>query len=329
MARTSTPRTSAPAPRARSSRPPRVRRVTASAEVDALFKLPLGEFTPARNALAAQLKKAGRKAEADEAKALEKPSVSAWAVNQLYWRHRGLFDRLVAAGDRMRRAQAAHMTGDAAREPANARREVLTALTKIAEGLLLGGDYGATRDMLRRVTTTLEALSSYGSLPDAPPAGRLTDDVEPPGFEALAGLPMAGKKRQARAPEAHTRSRPAALPTKPARAKESGAAARRAEAERKSQLAAAKAAMRDAERALKVARKQAERAAAQLDAAATRAKVLEAERAQIEKRLAGAAKDAEAARRDAAEAVAKSNDASAAVTSAESAVELARRRLSL
>ena len=170
--------------------------MTASAEVDALFKLPLGEFTPARNALVAQLKKAGRQDEASEAKALTKPSVSAWVVNQLYWRHRGLFDRLIEAGDRMRRAQAAQMTGDAAREPANARREVLTALIKIAEGLLLGGDYGATRDMLRRVTTTLEALSSYGSLPDAPPAGRLTDDVEPPGFEALGGLLAGGRKRR-------------------------------------------------------------------------------------------------------------------------------------
>jgi len=52
-------------------------------EIDALFKLPLGEFTPARNALAARLKKAGEQAEADAVKALPKPSVAAWVVNQL------------------------------------------------------------------------------------------------------------------------------------------------------------------------------------------------------------------------------------------------------
>jgi hypothetical protein len=299
--------------------------VTASAEVDALFKLPLGEFTPARNALVAQLKKAGRQDEAGEAKALTKPSVSAWVVNQLYWRHRGLFDRLIESGDRMRRAQAAQMTGDAAREPANARREVLTALTNIAEGLLLGGDYGATRDMLRRVTSTLEALSSYGSLPSAPSAGRLTDDVEPPGFEALLGLPSAGKKRPAHAPPTPRHSPPAPPANKSARVDQR--AVQRAEQERKSRLAEAKAAMRDAERALKVARTQAERAAARLDATATRAKALEAKRAQIEKQLAGTAKDFEAARRDMAEAATTSNDATAAVTRAESAVELARRRL--
>jgi hypothetical protein len=59
-----------------------------NADVDALFKLPLDEFTSARNALAAQLKKVGKQAEAIEVKALVKPSVSAWVVNQLYWQQR-------------------------------------------------------------------------------------------------------------------------------------------------------------------------------------------------------------------------------------------------
>ena len=79
---------------------------SAPADIDALFQLPLGEFTAARNALAAQLKKDRRHAEASEAKALAKPSVSAWVVNQLFWRHRKLFGRLIDSGDRLRRAQA-------------------------------------------------------------------------------------------------------------------------------------------------------------------------------------------------------------------------------
>jgi len=263
-------------------------------EVDALFKLPLGDFTSARNALAAELKKAGRQTEASATKALVKPSVSAWVVNQLYWRHRGLFDRLIATGDRMRRAQAAQAAGDSAREAANARRETVTALGKIAEGLLLGADHGATRELLRRVTTTLEALSSYGSLPNAPRAGRLTDDVEPPGFEALVGLPAGGKKHSARETATRVRSQPTAHPTKSARAEQRAAerAARRAEEERKKARAAAEGVVRDAERALKVARKQAERAAARLDAA-----------------------------------TAQSNDATAAVASAERALQAARRHL--
>src|SRR5882757_4492340 len=92
-------------------------------EIDALFKLPLGEFTPARNALAARLKKAGQQAEADAAKALRKPSVAAWVVNQLHWHHRDAFDRLIEAGDRFRQAQTKQPHNSAStREHLEARR---------------------------------------------------------------------------------------------------------------------------------------------------------------------------------------------------------------
>jgi hypothetical protein len=43
-------------------------------DVDALFRLPVAEFTSARNALAARLKKSGRSDEAASVKALAKPS---------------------------------------------------------------------------------------------------------------------------------------------------------------------------------------------------------------------------------------------------------------
>ena len=138
-------------------------------DVDALFKLPLGEFTSARNALVSRLKKAGQQTEAAEAKALAKPSVSAWVVNQLYWRHGYLFGRLFDAGERLRQAQTTQRTSNPSRELVNARREVVAALVTIAADILREGGYGDTRDLMRRVTSTLEALSAYGSLPDAPP----------------------------------------------------------------------------------------------------------------------------------------------------------------
>ena len=80
-------------------------------DIDALFRLPLGEFTAARNALAAKLKNAQRADEAARVMGLAKPPVSAWAVNQLYWRHREPFERLLAAGDRLRTAQASQLRG--------------------------------------------------------------------------------------------------------------------------------------------------------------------------------------------------------------------------
>jgi hypothetical protein len=302
---------------------------SAPPDIDALFKLPLGEFTSARNALAAQLKKDGRHAEASEAKALTKPSASAWVVNQLYWRHRELFDRLIEAGDRLRRVPA-QLTGDAARDPVKLRRERVAELASIAADVLREANHGDARNLLRRVTSTLEALSSYGSLPNAPQAGRLTGDVEPPGFEAVLGLVPASGKRPAAAgaPRAAKRAPGAEPPTKgPSRAPESGAAARRAEEERKRRVAENKAAVRAAERDLNAARKQAQRAAATLETAATRAKAIEAKRAQLEKQLARIARDAEVAQADAHEAAANETRATRAAEDAERALKLARDRV--
>ena len=284
-------------------------------DIDALFKLPLGEFTSARNALAAQLKKNGRSDEASEVKKLAKPSASAWVVNQLYWRHRESFDRLLATGERLRRAHAAQLTGDAV----NARREAMTELTRLAELILLrDGSHSATRDLMRRVTSTLEALSSYAASPAAPIAGRLTDDLQPPGFEAVAGLlPQSGKARaQQKMPLPHAQP-----------ATNRAAAARGDEKDRKALMSAAKSAVRDAERALSAARQQAERAAAKAETAGKRAKELEAQRAQIEKQLARVSHDAAAAQAHAREATTGANEAAKAAESAERALELARQRL--
>ena len=74
-------------------------------EVDALFKLPLAEFTGARNTLGARLKKSGQGDEAARVKALAKPSISAWAVNQLYWHHREAFDQLIDSGERFHKVR--------------------------------------------------------------------------------------------------------------------------------------------------------------------------------------------------------------------------------
>src|SRR5258708_1773476 len=107
-------------------------------DVEALFRLPLPEFTAARNTLAAQLKKAGSRDEADLVKALVKPSISAWTVNQLYWQHREEFDELIESGVRFHKAQSSRSTGKLAdmRTALDARREALTQLSDLANSLL-------------------------------------------------------------------------------------------------------------------------------------------------------------------------------------------------
>lgn len=73
--------------------------------IDALFALPLAEFTAARNSLAARLKKEGRTAEAERVKAMPKPPATAWAVNQLFWRQPNEVERLLTIGETVRQAQ--------------------------------------------------------------------------------------------------------------------------------------------------------------------------------------------------------------------------------
>jgi hypothetical protein len=163
-------------------------------DLEALFKLPLTEFTGARNALSAKLKKSGRGDEAAVVKTLAKPPLSAWAVNQLYWNHREAFDRLIASGERFHKAQASGKVADM-RTALETRREALTHLTDLATSLLrdAGPNPGQnpSLDTTRRITATLEAMSAmsdWASRSDAPRPGRLTDDVDPPGFESFASF---------------------------------------------------------------------------------------------------------------------------------------------
>src|SRR6266850_7369066 len=133
-------------------------------ETDALFQAPLAEFTSARNALAARLKRNGDAAAAERVKSLGKPSISAWVANQLYWRHRKAFDRLLAAGNRFRTAQAAQLAGKSAdlRAPLDERREALSELTSRAADVLRQSSHPASPETMRHIMTTLEALATYG-----------------------------------------------------------------------------------------------------------------------------------------------------------------------
>ena len=47
--------------------------------IDELYQLPLSEFTPGRNSLATRLRKSGKAGDADDVRALVKPSIPAWA----------------------------------------------------------------------------------------------------------------------------------------------------------------------------------------------------------------------------------------------------------
>ena len=297
-------------------------------DIDDLFKLPLTEFTAARNALAVSLKEAGRADAAAEVKALTKPPLSAWAVNQLYWQHRKPFDQLIAAGERLRDAQASQLAGKGGdmRAPTEARREALAELSKRAAALLSESGHPATPDLTRRIMTTLEALATYGRQPDAPAAGRLTADIDPPGFEALSALVPQGKSGKDAGASRVIPFRPPAKAT-PAKKLTAAEKKRLGEQEQKAQREAAGAALREAERVLRDARKDVLQSQAALRKAAALAKSAETRKTELEQRLEKAAADADAARQEARRLASAAEEAAQAVQDAERAVEKAKEAL--
>ncbi len=296
------------------------------AEIDAVFMLPLAEFTAERNALAARLKKSGRGDEAANVKALAKPPVSAWAVNQLYWNHREPFEQLLASGERVHKTQAAGKVADM-REALNARREALRDLSDLATSLLQDADHNPSLDIIRRITSTLEAMSVYASRSDAPRAGRLTHDVDPPGFESLASWMPAGTTKDAggrRQAAGRQKSSSATSTTGPKGKVES---ALQREETRKAQLAEAKASLQGAKRELAQAQAKALRLEASQKKADAEAKKAEKQRRQAELSLERAKALSDVAARRSRSIAEEVEDAASAVDDAESAVEQASKEL--
>jgi len=296
-------------------------------EIDALFTLPLAEFTSARNTLAARLKKEGRGDDADRLKLLSKPSVSAWAVNQLYWDHRDAFDELIAASKYFRPASS-RLAGRVAgmRDSLDARRDALTNLSELATNLLTEAGHNPSHDTLRRVGTTLEALSAYSLLPDGPTPGRLTNDVDPPSFESLALLMSGaalGKETEAPPP-----SQKSEKSVSTARRKEATSAeVRRIEEFRQKKIAAAKAALQEAKKSLTDARAKVQSVDAAQKKATAQLKEAEKQKRQAESLLEKAkdAYDEAASRAKTAEAEARA--AAQAVESAKNLVDEATKDL--
>jgi hypothetical protein len=180
-------------------------------ELDDLFGRPLSEFTPARNELARRLKKAGQDEAAARIQALKKPSVPVWAVNQLARRHADEVRELVAAGDRMRKAQEAAFRGggtDAVREATGAERTAARTLTRLAHEVLEAEGRPATRAVTDRIGSLLRAAAVDPGAAELLAAGRLSEEVESTGFGAVAGIaPPPARRPKARPKDDATRKR--------------------------------------------------------------------------------------------------------------------------
>lgn len=298
-------------------------------DVDDLFKLPLAEFIDARNALAKRLKQSGRADDANLVKTLVKPSISAWTVNQLYWNHRSAFERLLAAGQRFHKAQTSGAAGKLAdlRGSLDARREALTHLSELAESLLSEAGHNPSLETIRRITTTLEAVSARASPVDGPNLGRLSQDVDPPGFELLAAFIPAGGAKSSAAPARTSQKPDTATANSQQKAARDREEKRRLEQTRQVRIAAAKLSLQAAKKSLVAARARTQSLETAHKKANAEVKEAEKRKREAEERLGHARAAAEEAVRRARDIADDVEEAAKAVAEAKRAVESESKEL--
>lgn len=238
-------------------------------KIDELYHLPLSQFTAARNALARTL--SGD--EARTVKQLAKPTLVPWAINQLYWNAKPLYTRLLKSGAALRDAQFAALEGGATdvRPASDAHKsalaEAIATATRLAEQ---HGSHPAADELAR----TLETLSLAQAHPER--LGRLTETLQPAGFEALMGVAPTSEVPAV----ARQTGRPAPLKSEPRRPRPDKDDKGDKDRERKARAAAEQAREREAEAARELARRRLEAEQARKRAAAIKAAEKALERAQ-------------------------------------------------
>jgi hypothetical protein len=229
-------------------------------ELDRLYGLPLVEFVPARDELARSARADGKRELAESVKGLRKPAVAAWVVNQLARERELDIQRLVKAGEGLADAQADAAAGSSPEAFQEARREEQRALERLAEAArAIAERNGVSPTVVGRVTATLRAASLTTEGRELLKRGRLTQELEPPGFEALLGLPDAGAR-----PEGRRQARP----PRPAKAADARTQQRRAITEARTRVRSLRAEQQRLAKEAAAAEREAERA--ERDAAALR-----------------------------------------------------------
>jgi hypothetical protein len=227
-------------------------------DIDDLYGVALDRFVPERTEFAKALRKEGRREDAAEVAALRKPSVAAWAVNQLIRTQGRSVKDLFGAGDALRRAheQAASGRGDAQalRKATQDERAAVDTLMEAARGLLTSDGHELSPTVIDRVAETLRAAALDPDARSQVSGGRLERELRHVGLGLLGDIPAPtapAPKRKAPAPKgkqdqerkaAEARERERAQALKDARATEKEA---RRELERAQKAAASAQARRD------------------------------------------------------------------------------------
>ena len=283
-------------------------------EIGRLYGLPPEEFIAARDELRRRLRQEGDREGAERVRGLRRPTVAAWAVNQVARERPELVQALEAAGDRLRQAQRRAVSGlrdSGLRAAAAERRTLLEQLLKVATGVL--EQSGRTAEPHRdAIAASFEAASVDAEAAAAVRAGTLGHELAAPsGFGDVGGLELVPEMPPAPEPEPEPRR------GRPARSSRRG---RELEAFRR-QIEDLRRQARESASAAAEARQAADRAGEEADAADNESDRLGREARDAQRALEEARRTAEQANREAKAARERSQRL---LRRARSAVERAR-----
>jgi hypothetical protein len=148
-------------------------------EIDRLYALPLEEFTQERDEVAKRLRKEGDADAAEAIKALTKPSVAAWAVNQVRRDRPDDVRRLLDVTEELHRVHSKLSSAGARErleEAAEMQRELIRSLVRCASELLEAAGHYATDATLGKVADTLRAAAVDEELREEVASGRVVKE---------------------------------------------------------------------------------------------------------------------------------------------------------
>lgn len=175
-------------------------------DIEGLYALPRDDFIPARTEMARRLKAAGRSDEAAGVAKLRKPTVAAWAVNQLARSEARMLDELVKAGERLKKAQ---RSGKDLRTATAERRRLIDQLVRSATAILKDAGHGDSPSTLQGVAHSLEAMATDADALDQIRRGVLEKELPAPaGFGELAGLQLVPQGKEEPSPKGRRRAPP-------------------------------------------------------------------------------------------------------------------------
>lgn len=226
---------------------------------ETLRSVPPRDFIQARDALAAQLTKRGRVAEARQVARLRRPGPVVWALNRAALARPRELAALVETVDRLRRAQLGQ--GDV-RPAMEGYRAAFEPLVRGAHQVLREAGTAVTAALDRRMRSTLLAAVTDRGLRAELGAGRLDREHADPGFAVLSRGPVPAGFLAARPSARSVKTTRPALPPPPKSPtrSESAAAAAKTRREAREQARAARRAAREA-RSQALRAERAERAA--------------------------------------------------------------------